>query len=59
MTVRQRGGVASVKDAGEFAKGAIDKGVAFAPGAPLYAHAPDPATLRLSLATADVAKIEE
>jgi DNA-binding transcriptional MocR family regulator len=29
------------------------------PGAPFYAHDPDPATLRLSFATADVAKIVE
>jgi len=47
------------KDAGEFAKKAIDKLVAFVPGAPFYAANPDLATLRLSFATADVAKIEE
>jgi DNA-binding transcriptional MocR family regulator len=29
------------------------------PGAPFYAHDPDMATLRLSFATADVARIEE
>jgi DNA-binding transcriptional MocR family regulator len=29
------------------------------PGAPFYAQNPDPSTLRLSFATADVAKIEE
>ncbi len=46
-------------NAAEFAKRAIEKGVAFVPGAPFYAHHPDPATLRLSFATADVAKIEE
>jgi 2-aminoadipate transaminase len=45
--------------AAEFAKRAIDKLVAFVPGAPFYAHDPDLATLRLSFATADVAKIEE
>lgn len=45
--------------AGEFAKRAIDKLVAFVPGAPFYAHDPDWSTLRLSFATADVAKIEE
>jgi DNA-binding transcriptional MocR family regulator len=50
------GGPAS---AAEFAKRAIDRLVAFVPGAPFYAHDPDPATLRLSFATADVAKIEE
>jgi DNA-binding transcriptional MocR family regulator len=48
-----------VKDAGEFAKRAIEKGVAFVPGAPFFAKDPDRATLRLSFATADVAKIEE
>ncbi|HSO45820.1 MAG TPA: PLP-dependent aminotransferase family protein, partial [Rhodoferax sp.] len=46
-------------NAAEFAKRAIDKLVAFVPGAPFYAHNPDPSTLRLSFATADVAKIEE
>ncbi len=46
-------------NAAEFAKRAIDKLVAFVPGAPFYAQAPDPATLRLSFATADVSKIEE
>ncbi|OYT94132.1 MAG: aspartate aminotransferase [Burkholderiales bacterium PBB3] len=48
-----------VKDGAEFAKRAIDKGVAFVPGVPFYASNPDTATLRLSFATADVAKIEE
>ena len=47
------------RDAGEFAKRAIGHGVAFVPGAPFYAAAPDIATFRLSFATADVAKIEE
>ena len=47
------------RDAGEFAKRAIGHGVAFVPGAPFYAAAPDRATFRLSFATADVAKIEE
>jgi 2-aminoadipate transaminase len=47
------------KDAGDFAKKAIEKLVAFVPGAPFYAANPDLATLRLSFATADVAKIEE
>ncbi|MDO8320061.1 PLP-dependent aminotransferase family protein [Rhodoferax sp.] len=46
-------------NAAEFAKRAIDKLVAFVPGAPFYAHDPDLATLRLSFATADVANIEE
>ena len=47
------------QDAGDFAKRAIEKGVAFVPGAPFYAVRPDAATLRLSFATADVGKIEE
>lgn len=38
---------------------AIEKGVAFVPGAPFYANNPDHATLRLSFATADVDKINE
>ena len=46
-------------NANDFAKRAIDKLVAFVPGAPFYAHDPDASTLRLSFATADVAKIEE
>ena len=46
-------------NAAEFAKRAIDKGVAFVPGAPFFAHDPDQASFRLSFATADVAKIEE
>ena len=43
----------------EFAKRAIEQGVAFVPGAPFFAHDPDLSTFRLSFATADVAKIEE
>jgi DNA-binding transcriptional MocR family regulator len=46
-------------DANELAKRAIEKLVAFVPGAPFFAEKPDVATLRLSFATADVAKIEE
>jgi 2-aminoadipate transaminase len=48
-----------IKDAGEFAKRAIEQGVAFVPGAPFYAEKPDLSTFRLSFATADVLKIEE
>ena len=47
------------KDAGEFAKRAIEQGVAFVPGAPFYAANPDAATFRLSFATAGVDKILE
>lgn len=46
-------------DASEFAKRAIDHGVAFVPGTPFYAANPDVSTFRLSFATADVAKIDE
>ncbi|MFC6283917.1 MULTISPECIES: aminotransferase-like domain-containing protein [Polaromonas] len=48
-----------VSDAGEFAKRAIEQGVAFVPGAPFFAANPDVATFRLSFATADVEKIKE
>ena len=46
-------------NANDFAKRAIEQGVAFVPGAPFFAHDPDLSTLRLSFATAGVAKIEE
>jgi DNA-binding transcriptional MocR family regulator len=49
----------ALTDAPEFARRAIAQGVAFVPGAPFFAHDPDLASLRLSFATADVAKIEE
>ncbi len=56
---RLTGAGGRVSDAGEFARRAIEKGVAFVPGAPFYARDPDPSTLRLSFATADVEKIRE
>ena len=56
---RLTGAGGKIKDAGEFAKRAIEQGVAFVPGAPFYAASPDVSTLRLSFATADVEKIEE
>ena len=46
-------------DAAEFAKRAIEKLVAFVPGAPFYATNVDRAAFRLSFATADVGKIVE
>ena len=46
-------------NATDFAKRAIDKLVAFVPGAPFYAHDADLATLRLSFATVDVERIVE
>jgi len=56
---RLTGAGGKVSDAGEFAKRAIEQGVAFVPGAPFYARDADKSTLRLSFATADVGKIEE
>ena len=48
-----------VKDGSELAKRAIEKGVAFVPGAPFFANNPDTTAIRLSFATADVEKIKE
>lgn len=56
---RLTGAGGKVKDAGEFAKRAIEQGVAFVPGAPFFAKDPDVSTFRLSFATADVGKIAE
>ncbi len=56
---RLTGAGGKISDAGEFAKRAIDQGVAFVPGAPFYAANPDKASFRLSFATADVGKIQE
>jgi DNA-binding transcriptional MocR family regulator len=56
---RLTGAGGKVKDAGEFAKRAIEQGVAFVPGAPFFAKDPDVSTLRLSFATADVGKLGE
>ena len=56
---RLTGAGGKTQDADEFAKRAIEKGVAFVPGAPFYAGKPDVATFRLSFATADVGKIVE
>ncbi|MCG2592663.1 PLP-dependent aminotransferase family protein [Ramlibacter sp. XY19] len=56
---RLTGAGGKVKDAGEFAKRAIEQGVAFVPGAPFFAKDPDASTFRLSFATAGIDKIEE
>ncbi len=56
---RLTGAGGKVKDGGEFARRAIEKGVAFVPGAPFYASEPDLATLRLSFATVGLDRIEE
>jgi DNA-binding transcriptional MocR family regulator len=56
---RLTGAGGKLKDANEFAKRAIDQGVAFVPGAPFFATNPDVATLRLSFATVGEDKIRE
>ncbi len=56
---RLTGAGGKVSNGNDFAKKAIEQGVAFVPGAPFYATNPDLSTLRLSFATADVGKIEE
>src|SRR6185369_16501066 len=56
---RLTGAGGKISDAGEFAKKAIEQGVAFVPGAPFYANDPDRSTLRLSFATVGIEKIEE
>ncbi|HYD77987.1 PLP-dependent aminotransferase family protein [Ramlibacter sp.] len=56
---RLTGAGGKVRDAGEFARRAIEQGVAFVPGAPFFARDPDASSLRLSFATADVDKIRE
>jgi DNA-binding transcriptional MocR family regulator len=56
---RLTGAGGKVSDGGELAKRAIEKGVAFVPGAPFYCANPDHATLRLSFATVGVEKIIE
>lgn len=48
-----------LKDANELAKRAIEKGVAFVPGAPFFATNPDVSSLRLSFATVGEDKIRE
>ena len=56
---RLTGANGKLADAGVLAQRAIEKLVAFVPGAPFFAEKPDVATLRLSFATANVEKIEE
>jgi 2-aminoadipate transaminase len=56
---RLTGAGGKIRDAGEFAKKAIEQGVAFVPGAPFYATNPDASTFRLSFATAGVESIKE
>ena len=56
---RLTGANGKASSAADFAKRAIDQGVAFVPGAPFFAHDPDLSSFRLSFATADIEKIEE
>jgi 2-aminoadipate transaminase len=56
---RLTGAGGCIANGAELARRAIEKGVAFVPGTPFYASEPDPASLRLSFATADEAKIRE
>lgn len=56
---RLSGAQGRVADGAEFARRAIDQGVAFVPGAPFYARDPDHATLRLSFATVGEERIRE
>lgn len=46
-------------DAADLLRTAVSHGVAFVPGAPFYATAPDPRTLRLSFTTHTPAEITE
>ena len=59
LWLRLTGKGGKVADANVLAKQAIEQGVAFVPGAPFFSQNPDVATLRLSFATADEAKIRE
>ena len=56
---RLTGARGQLADANQLARQAIDRGVAFVPGAPFFAHDPDVATLRLSFATVGTDKIQE
>jgi len=56
---RLSGAGGALADAGELARRAIERGVAFVPGAPFFATEPDQASLRLSFATVGVEQIRE
>lgn len=56
---RLTGANGKLRDANELARRAIEKGVAFVPGAPFFATNPDVSSLRLSFATVGVDKIVE
>ncbi|MCS6996907.1 MAG: PLP-dependent aminotransferase family protein [Casimicrobiaceae bacterium] len=64
--VRPRGGMfvwarltAPGADSAEFARRALDRGVAFVPGTPFFAEQPDRASFRLSYATSNLEQIEQ
>ncbi len=54
---RLTGAGGKIADAGEFAKRAIEQGVAFVPGAPFFAKDADKSTFRLSFATVGLDRI--
>ena len=56
---RLTGAGGKVADGNAYAKRAIEQGVAFVPGSPFFCANPDPATCRLSFATAPEDKILE
>ncbi len=56
---RLTGAGGALGDGNELARRAIERGVAFVPGAPFYCANPDVSTLRLSFATADEDRIRE
>ncbi|MFM8576677.1 MAG: PLP-dependent aminotransferase family protein [Limnohabitans sp.] len=56
---RLTGASGKVSDGNSYAQRAIAQGVAFVPGAPFFCAQPDPATFRLSFATASEDKILE
>ncbi len=57
--VKLTGAAHQPTNAADVARQALDKGVAFVPGAPFFAHDSDLSTFRLSFATVDVATIEK
>jgi len=57
--LRLTGAGGASTDAAALARRAIEQGVAFVPGSPFFAQAPDGATLRLSFATVGLADIDE
>ena len=56
---RLTGAGGALRDGNELARRAIERGVAFVPGAPFYCAQPDVSTLRLSFATVGEERIRE